>query len=94
MRISVRADRDMTRRVTYLTGLRGEIFAQSYARDLVARFARIAELGVQLGTALGDDPRIRTFGHASDATVLARFGPEEFLVMRIYFKGQDWRHGR
>jgi plasmid stabilization system protein ParE len=88
------ADRDMTRRVEYLSDLRGEAFADEYARKMVARLERLADTGVQLGTALGDDPRVRTFGYANHATVLARFGPEELLVMRVYFKGQDWRGPR
>ena len=93
LRISTPADQDMRRRIDYLAGLRGETFANEYAREMVSWLSGIAESGVQLGTALGDDPRIRTFGYAGHATVLARFHPEELLVMRVYFRGQDWRRG-
>ena len=95
LRTSKPADQDIARRALYLSELRGETFARDYTDRLVAWLRRVARSGAQLGTALGDDPRIRTSGYAGHATILARFTPDELLVMRVYFKGQDWRrHSR
>ena len=38
-------------------------------------------------------PRLRAFGYAGQATVIARFEPSTLRVLGIYFKGQDWRRG-
>lgn len=44
--------------------------------------------------AVRDNPALRTFGYASQATILARFEPGRLIVMRVYFTGQDWSRGQ
>jgi hypothetical protein len=83
----------LARRARYLAGLRGEAFAEAYNVALLSWLGKRAESGAQLGTALEDDPQVRTFGYAKQATILARFEPETLRVLRVFFKGQDWRRG-
>ena len=88
------ANADINRRARYLADLRGEEFAARFTADLVAWLRKLAESGAQYGTASGDDPSVRTFGYAKQATILARFEPGGLRVLRVFFTGQDWRQGR
>jgi hypothetical protein len=89
------ANADINRRAKYLASVRGEEFAAKSAADLVPWLHKLAASGAQDGTAAGDDTRVRTFGYAKQATILARFEPGSLRVLRIFFSGQDWRgHSR
>ena len=65
------------RRARYLADLRGQT-SGSVATDLKLWLERLADGGAQLGTALGDDPAVRSFGYDGQATIVARFTPGEF----------------
>jgi hypothetical protein len=84
------ANGDVRRRARYLSGIRGVAFGERFAVELRARLESIADTGAQLGTAVGDDPAVRSFGYDAQATVIARFAPGELRVLRIFFTGQDW----
>jgi plasmid stabilization system protein ParE len=83
----------MRRRETYLAQARSEDFAQAATDALLTKLANLARSGAQLGTALGDDPAVRSFGYAKQATIIARFTPGELRVLRVFFTGQDWTRG-
>jgi plasmid stabilization system protein ParE len=83
----------LLRRERYLAKLRGRAFAQASVDALLARLEKLADHGAQLGTAAGDDPAVRSFGYARQATIVARFSPGELRVLRVFFKGQDWASG-
>ena len=70
---------------------RGASFAESSIAKLVSRLEAIANGGAQIGTAVADDPAVRAFGYAKQATIVARFEPGTLRVLRVYFKGQNWR---
>jgi hypothetical protein len=82
-----------TRRARYLAELRGRDFGDRFATDLKLWLERLADTGAQLGTALGDDPALRSFGYDGQGTIIARFTPGELRVLRVFFKGQDWSRG-
>ena len=84
------ARRDLDRRARFLAGERGEAFAADWYRTIVERLNRIATGGARLGTVLGDDPEVRSFGYRGEATVIARFTEGQMSVLRVYFRGQDW----
>lgn len=67
------------------------MFAERYTLNLLAWLRALASSGAQLGTAYGDDPKVRSFGYQKHATIVARFAPQELRIMRVFFKGQDWR---
>jgi hypothetical protein len=72
---------------------RSEDFAQAATDALLTKLEKLARTGAQLGTALGDDPAVRSFGYAKQASIVARFAPRELRVLRVYFTGQDWTRG-
>jgi hypothetical protein len=83
----------MKRRERLLRRIRGDAFAAAAADALLSWLEGLAAAGAQLGTALGDDPAVRSFGYLKQATIIARFEPGRLIVMRVYFKGQDWSRG-
>jgi plasmid stabilization system protein ParE len=87
--ITDRAARDLRKRRRVLREARGPPFADAAVDGLVAKLESIADGGAQIGTALADDPRVRSFGYANHATVIARFTPGELRILRVLFKGQD-----
>lgn len=87
------AKRDLGQRRRYLREARSRDFAERSIDELLSKLEAIADTGAQLGTSYGDDPRIRAFGYAGQATIVARFEPGTLRVLRIYFTGQDWREG-
>jgi hypothetical protein len=76
-----------------LAGVRGEAFGETFAVEIKSWLERLAAGGAQLGTAVGDNPSIRSFGYLKQATITARFEPGKLTVLRVYFKGQDWSRG-
>ena len=92
--VAPRAEADLDRRARYLAEERGEAFAERYTEDLLVWLASLARTGARLGTAYGDDPTVRSFGCRKQATIVVRFQPATFRVLRVYFKGQDWRQSR
>ena len=86
------AARDLRRRKRILREERGAAFAEGSIDKLVSKLEAVASGGAQLGTTVAEDPAIRTFGYAKHATILARFEPGTLRVLRVFFKGQDWRH--
>jgi plasmid stabilization system protein ParE len=91
--LTVRAEKDVARRARYLAEVRGDAFAEACTADLLAWLRKLADSGAQLGTSYGEDPRLRAFGYARQATIIARFERSTLRVLAIYFKGQDWRQG-
>jgi len=91
--LSAPANRDIARRARYLAAKRGEAFGERFAVEIKRWLERLAAGGAQLGTALGDDPSVRSFGYLKQATIVARFEPGRLTVIRVYFKGQDWSRG-
>lgn len=91
--LTVRAERDIARRARYLADARGDAFAEASAADLLAWLRKLADSGAQFGTSYGEDPQLRAFGYLRQATVIVRFDPDEFRVLRIRFRGEDWRRG-
>jgi plasmid stabilization system protein ParE len=91
--ITVRAARDIRRRETYLGQVRSEDVAQAATDALLTKLEKLARAGAQLGTTLGDDPAVRSFGYAKQATIIARFTPGEIRVLRVFFTGKDWTRG-
>lgn len=91
LEVTANARRDLTRRKRYLAEVRGRTFAIERIDSLVAWLERIANGGEQLGTAVADVPSDRSFGYRKEATIVARFLPGRMIVLRVYFKGQDWR---
>ena len=89
--LSSRAQRDLLRRGHYLAEVRGEGFAERSVSELLGWLRNLAETGAQVGTATDHDPRVRTFGYAGQATIVARFEVNTLRVLGVYFKGQDWR---
>jgi plasmid stabilization system protein ParE len=91
--LSAPAARDIARRARYLAAERGEAFCERFAVEIKRWLEGLAAGGAQLGTALGDDPSVRSFGYLKQATIVARFEPGRLIVIRVYFKGQDWSRG-
>jgi plasmid stabilization system protein ParE len=87
------AQRDLRRRQKYLAQVRSPAFAQAATDALLAWLEKLAREGAQLGTALVDDPSVRSFGYDRQATIVARFTSGEFRVLRVFFTGQDWSRG-
>lgn len=91
LKLSPRAVRDLSTRTQILKRERGRAFAEAYAASLIDWLKKIAGAGAQLGTAVGDKPDLRAFGYRRQAAILAAFTPEELRIVRIYFRGQDWK---
>lgn len=87
------ANRDIQRRARYLVSVRDEAFAHQFVIELKAWLERLAAGGAQVGTAVGADQAVRSFGYKKQATIVARFEPGGLIVLRVYFKGQDWSRG-
>jgi hypothetical protein len=88
--VTVPAARDMRRRERLLRRIRGNAFAAGAGDALLSWLEGLAAGGAQLGTAVGDDPSVRSFGYLKQATIIARFEPARLIVLRVYFTGQDW----
>lgn len=84
------ATRDLQRRARQLASVCDESFGHQFAAELKAWLEQLAAGGAQVGTAVGDDPAVRSFGYKKQATILARFEAGGLIVLRVNFRGQDW----
>ena len=74
--------------ISRLTGQAG--IATTQEAITVASFYA-AESGAQLGSAVKGKSSLRSFGYRRQATVLAEFRKGELRIVRVYFRGQNWR---
>lgn len=88
--VATLAARDLNRRERFLREVRGDAFARTARENLIGWLEELAQGDAQPGTALGDDPSIRSFGYLERAIIVARFSPGELRVLRVFFTGQDW----
>jgi hypothetical protein len=84
------ARHDIARQSEWLRKKRGDAFAEKWTNELRAWLVRQAAHGAVLGTKHPYRPRFRTFGYKRQATVLATYGEDTFVVVRFYPRGRDW----
>jgi len=85
------AVRDLAARERLLARERGAVFAKHATDQLLAWLERVADGGAELGTAHDTRAGMRTFGYRRQAPVLVRYTATEMQVVRVYFRGRDWR---
>lgn len=83
--------RDLLRRESDLSAVRGRAFAEAWTEALLLWLENRAALGAQFGTAHPKPPGYRTFGYRRQATILVEFSAEAMDVVRIRFAGEDWQ---
>jgi plasmid stabilization system protein ParE len=84
------AQRDIARQAAWLRRARGDAFAERWTNELRGWLVMQAAHGAVLGTEHPSRPGFRTFGYKGQATVLATFGADTFVVVRFYPRGRDW----
>ncbi|MDJ0824949.1 MAG: hypothetical protein QNJ16_05540 [Rhodobacter sp.] len=81
---------DLGRRQDYLSGIRGQEFAETWKNDLLEWVLDLAETGAVYGTRHPKRGHLRTVNFRKTATLLVDFTETELRVVRIYFPGQGW----
>jgi plasmid stabilization system protein ParE len=81
---------DIERQAERLREARGNAFAERWTIELRDWLRRQAAHGAVLGTEHPTRPGFRTFGYRGQATILATYGADTFVVVRFYARGLDW----